>query len=572
VGPEARLSRDAFLPPVRESARELDRFRAELMAEPVTRVLSSSQLEMLAEHGVERTAEVGQTLYKIGDEAYPFIAILDGEAAILDGAGREIVRHGASGFLGEVNLLSGQTVFVTAVVTEAMRYIEVDREVLRRLLFEDGSLSDLLLSAFVERRELLQQQHGIGLEIIGPRDSAETRRLLDFARRQKLPHSWIEPPHGETVDPDGPGRDLDDLPIVRLPGGAELHNPANGELLRALGIGLELARREQVDLLIVGGGPAGLGAAVYGASEGLDTLMIESAALGGQAGTSRRIENYLGFPAGISGTELAGRAIQQARKFGARTATPYRARALEPGPDRHVVKLDGNTEIAASAVLLATGADYRRPPVEDLDSYEGISVFYAAGPLEGELCAGQRVGVVGGGNSAGQAAVWLARGGALVTLLHRRADLRETMSQYLINDLERFGVAVRNDSEISRLIGEEGRLEGVELVDGAALPFSFLFLFLGAEPCTDWLGDTVARDSHGFILTGRDAAADGLLETSVPGVYAAGDVRAGSIKRCATAVAEGATVVSLVHQQLARASVSPHREHEPEAESVPSSQ
>jgi thioredoxin reductase (NADPH) len=527
------------------------------MAEPVTRVLSSSQLAMLAEHGVERTAKVGQTLYQIGDRTYPFIAILDGEAAILDGAGREIVRHGASGFLGEINLLSGQTVFVTAVVTDAMRYIAVDREVLRRLLFEDSSLSDLLLSSFIERRELLQQQHGIGLEIIGAHDSAETRRLLDFARDQKLPHSWIEPPAGEPLDPDGPARDLDDLPVVRLPGGVELRNPANGELLRALGIGRELARREEVDLLIVGGGPAGLGAAVYSASEGLDTLMIESGALGGQAGTSRRIENYLGFPAGISGTELASRAISQARKFGARTATPYRARALEPGADRHVVKLDGDTEIAARAVLLATGADYRRPPVQGLDSYEGLSVFYAAGPLEGELCAGQRVGIVGGGNSAGQAAVWLARGGALVTLLHRRHDLRETMSQYLIHDLECFGVAVRDGSEISELNGAEGRLEGVKLADGAALPFSFLFLFLGAAPCTDWLGDTVARDSNGFILTGRDAAADDLLETSVPGVYAAGDVRAGSIKRCATAVGEGATVVSLVHHHLARAPVSP---------------
>jgi thioredoxin reductase (NADPH) len=521
---------------------------AYLMAAPLSRVLSSSQLATLADRGEERTAEVGETLYEIGDETYPFIAILEGEAAILDGAGHEIVRHGASGFLGEINLLSGQTVFVTAVVTEAMRYIAVDREVLRGLLFEDGSLSDLLLSAFVERRELLQQREGIGLEIIGPRDSADTRRLLDFARRQKLPYSWVEPGKGDSADA---------LPLVRLPGGAELGNPTNGALSRALGIGRELAPREEADLLILGGGPAGLGAAVYGASEGLDTLIIESTVLGGQAGTSRRIENYLGFPAGISGTELSSRAISQARKFGARAATPYRAQALEPGADRHVVKLEDGKEIAARAVLLATGAEYRRLPVEGLGDYEGLTVFYAAGPLEGQLCGGQRVGVVGGGNSAGQAAVWLARGGALVTLLHRRADLRETMSQYLINDLERYGVAVRDQSEISELHGQEGRLEGVTLTDGARLPLAFLFLFLGADPCTDWLGDAVARDANGFILTGRDAGADGLLETSVPGVYAAGDVRAGSIKRCAAAVAEGATVVSFVHQHLARAPVSP---------------
>jgi thioredoxin reductase (NADPH) len=523
------------------------------MAAPSSRVLSSSQLATLADHGEELTARVGETLYEIGDETYPFIAILEGEAAILDGSGHEITRHGASGFLGEMNLLSGQTVFVTAVVTEPMRYIAVDRETLRGLLFDDGPLSDLLLSAFVERRELLQQTGGIGLEIIGARDSSETRRLLDFVRRQKLPHSWTEPPAVDgaigTHDPGG-------LPVVRLPGGRELLNPANGELSRALGIGRELAPREEVDLLIVGGGPAGLGAAVYGASEGLDTLMTESTVLGGQAGTSRRIENYLGFPAGISGTELTSRAISQARKFGARAATPYRAQKLEPGDDRHIVTLDGGNEIAARAVLLATGAEYRRLPVDGLASYEGQSVFYAAGPLEGQLCGGQRVGVVGGGNSAGQAAVWLARGGALVTLLHRRGDLRETMSQYLINDLERFGVAVRDRSEVRELQGEDGGLEGVELADSTQLPLSFLFLFLGAAPCTDWLGDAVARDANGFILTGRDAAADGLLETSIPGVFAAGDVRAGSVKRCATAVAEGATVVSFVHQHLTRVTAS----------------
>ncbi len=474
---------------------------------------------------------------------------------MLDAAGREIVRHGASGFLGEINLLSGQTVFVTAVVTEPRRYIAVDREVLRQLLFEEGSLSDLLLSAFVERRELLQQRQGIGLEIFGPRDSADTRRLLDFARSQRLPHSLI----GADGSRDGAAgamtRGAQDTPLVRLPGGVELRNPSNGELSRALGIGLELAPREEVDLLVVGGGPAGLGAAVYGASEGLDTLIVESTVLGGQAGASRRIENYLGFPAGSSGTELVSRAASQARKFNARIATPYRAQALEPGAERHVVRLEGGNEVAAHAVLLATGADYRRLPVEGLGRFEGISVFYAAGPLEGQLCAGQRVGVVGGGNSASQAAIRLARGGALVTLLHRRADLRETMSQYLIDDLDRYGVAVRDRSEIGNLEGEDGRLASITLLDGTELPFSFLFFFLGAQPCTEWLGDVVARDAHGFILTGSDAAADGLLETSVPGVYAAGDVRAGSIKRCATAVGEGAAVVRFVHERLAAATV-----------------
>ncbi|HTR89466.1 MAG TPA: NAD(P)/FAD-dependent oxidoreductase, partial [Solirubrobacteraceae bacterium] len=425
--------------------------------------------------------------------------------------------------------------FLTAVATAPLRYIAVEREVLRGLLFEDASLSDLLLSAFVERRELLQQRQGVGFEVVGRRESPDTRRLLEFARDQRLPHSWV----------DGPGAQ----PVVRLPGGPELRNPSNGELSRSLGIGQELSAREEVDLLILGAGPAGLGAAVYGASEGLDTLIVECTALGGQAGTSRRIENYLGFPAGISGSELTSRAITQARKFGARVASPYRALALRPGEECHVVELDEGARVAARAVLLATGAEYRRLPVDGLESYEGMSVFYSAGPLEGNLCGGKRVGVVGGGNSAGQAAVWLARGGALVTLLHRRADLGETMSRYLIAELERYGVAVRGDAEIKELHGGEGQLEAVSLADGALEPVSFLFLFLGARPCTDWLGEVVDRDGDGFVRTG--AGAGGMLESSVPGIYAAGDVRAGSIKRCATAVAEGASVVRLVHERLA---------------------
>jgi len=311
-----------------------------------------------------------------------------------------------------------------------------------------------------------------------------------------------------------------------------------------------LEAEEEVDLLVVGAGPAGLGAAVYGASEGLATLVVESNALGGQAGSSRRIENYLGFPAGITGTELTSRAVTQARKFNARTATPYRAESLEQAGDRYRVRLEGQHEILARTVLLATGADYRRLPIDGLAEYEGISVFYAAGPPEAELCGASRVAVVGGGNSAGQAAVWLARGGALVTLLHRRADLRETMSDYLVRELDRYGVVVRDQSEIADLHGERGQLEAVTLKGGARLPVSYLFLFLGAAPCTEWLDGAVARDEGGFVVTGAAAGGASLLETSLPGVFAAGDVRSGSTKRCATAVGEGAMAVQFVHARL----------------------
>jgi thioredoxin reductase (NADPH) len=504
-------------------------------------VLTQNQLETLRRHGEERRAEVGEVLFRVGDRSYPFIAIVEGEAAILDPNDNEVVRHGPSGFLGELNLLSGQTVYLTAVATRPMRYIAVERDVLRSLLLEDAGLSDVVLSAFVRRRELLQQREGIGIEIVGPRSSEATRRTVEWTRRNRVPHVWRDTEGGAS----------DQVPLVVLPGGMRLHRPSSGELSRALGIGLELGAREEVDLAIIGGGPGGLGAAVYGASEGLETLVVEGTALGGQAGASRRIENYLGFPAGVSGTELTSRAIAQARKFGARTATPYRAVALEPDGDRHVVRLEEGQEVVARAVVLATGADYRRLPIDDLADYEGTSVFYAAGPPEARQCGATRVAVVGGGNSAAQAAIWLARGGALVTLLHRRADLRETMSDYLIRDLDRYGVAVRDRSEIVELHGADGQLAAVTLSDGERLELSFLFLFLGASPCTEWLADTVARDDAGFVLTGEEAGSDKLLETSVAGIYAVGDARAGSIKRCATAVGEGAMAVRFVHAHLA---------------------
>lgn len=524
-----------------------------------SQVLSQAQLDLLAEHGEERTAEVGEILFNVGDESYPFMAIIEGEAAIRDESGRELIRHGPSGFVGELNLLTGQTVFLNAVATEPMRYIAVDRIELRALLFENPDLADLLLSAFVSRRELLQGEEGLGIEVIGPRSSERTRGIVEWLRNARIPYRWRDPEHPEHVG-DSEAMALNEslgaaqLPLVRIPGGVELRGPSNGELSRALGIGLELADREEVDLLIIGGGPAGLGAAVYAASEALTTLVLERTVLGGQAGFSRRIENYLGFPAGIGGGELTSRAVTQARKFGARTATPYVAASLEPDGDRHLVRTEDGNEIAARTVVIATGASYRRLACQRLSEFEGISVFYAAGPPEARRCAGSRVGVVGGGNSAAQAAIWLARGGALVTLLHRRADLSETMSDYLIRDLDRYGVQVRDRSEIGELHGSDGELEAVTLRDGERLSFSNMFLFLGADPCTDWLGEDVACDENGFLLTGSDAGSENLLETSLPGVYAVGDVRSGSAKRVATAVGEGAMVVRFVHERLGQPS------------------
>ena len=390
-------------------------------------------------------------LFRVGDRRYPLIAIIEGEAADLDQTVRSQpprpgrLPRGVEPALWADRLLHGHR-------DQPLRYIAVEREELRALLFEDSALSDLLLWTFMARREGLQARDGVGAEIVGPHSSEATRRLVEFARRNRLPFTWLDtdrPEHAEGLAQVA-GLADDEIPLVRLPGGPELRNPSAGEVSRALGIGLDLDQAETVDLLIVGGGPAGLGAAVYGASEGLDTLVVEGIALGGQAGTSRRIENYLGFPAGISGSELTVRAVGQARKFGARMATPYRAVALEPGAELHLVRLESGQEMRARAVVLATGAEYRRLPIPEIESYEGVSIFYAAGPQEARRCSATRVGVVGGGNSAAQAAIWLARGGALVTLFHRRADLSETMSDYLIHDLEHAGVLVRDAARSPR--------------------------------------------------------------------------------------------------------------------------
>jgi len=536
------------------------------MTLPTSPMLSGSQMETLARVGTERTAAVGDVLFRVGDHRYPLIAIIEGEAAVQDASGREIVRHRESGFLGEMNLLSGQTVYLTAVVTRPMRYIEVDRDVLRQIMFEDGPLGDLLMSTFVARREALQQVQGVGFEIIGPRSSEQTRHLVEFARRNRLPHTWRDPEHADDpaaaalIDALGPR----DLPLVRLPGGIEMRNPSGGEVSRALGIGLELAAREDVDLVVIGGGPAGLGAAVYGASEGLNTLVVEGTALGGQAGTSRRIENYLGFPAGVSGGELAERATLQARRFGARLVVPARAVALACEQDHFAVALEGGGVVAGRTVIIASGARYRKPDVPDLERFEGAGVYYAATMVEAQRCAGDPVLIVGGGNSAGQAAMFLSRHSATVRLMIRGASLERSMSRYLIDEIAgRPQIELITHTEVVGLIGEDS-LEAVTARDASGeerrIEARALFVFIGASPNVEWL-DGVATDEHGFLLTGRDVQDDALaaydgelpffLETSVPGLFAVGDVHSGSIKRCASAVGEGSMAVALVHQRLA---------------------
>jgi thioredoxin reductase (NADPH) len=442
-------------------------------------------------------------------------------------------------------------------------------ERLRELVSQDPALGDLVLRAYLIRRSILIEL-GVGLRIIGSRFSPDTKRLLEFAARNLLPHRWID------LERDREAEELlsqlgvkpEDTPVVIWRGEQVLRNPSNPELARSIGLRDPSSVPISCDLVVVGAGPAGLAAAVYGASEGLTTVVLDGVATGGQAGTSSRIENYLGFPSGISGSELAGRAVLQAEKFGASINVPAEATALEQRDGHHVVKLDGGNAIAARTVIIATGARYRRLDVPRLEQFEETSVYYAATQVEARVCHNDPVAVVGGGNSAGQATVFLAQHAARVRLVVREDALNRNMSRYLVDRIERLGnVEVLLNTEVRELLGDD-TLEALVVEDNRTgerrtVDARAMFVFIGVRPYARWLADQLALDDNGFILTGTDAA--GLsragqagqagrgplpLETSRPGVFAVGDVRSGSVKRVASAVGEGAMAVRLVHDHL----------------------
>jgi thioredoxin reductase (NADPH) len=529
--------------------------------------LREDHFAVLRRFGSERDVEAGEVLFRRGDTGYDFHAIVSGRVAIVQDLDcpdeRTIAEHGAGRFVGEYNLLTGQAVYLSAVVREPGRVIAVSPDQLRKVIAQEPELSELILRAFLERRAMLVGQ-GVGLKLVGSRYSPDTRRLLEFCARNRLPHSFVD------LESDAAAETLlrefqvrpEETPIV-ITGGGVLRNPTNSSLAGA--VGLKRARKESAaDLLVVGAGPAGLAAAVYGASEGLRTLAVEGVAVGGQAGTSSRIENYLGFPAGLSGSELAARAAVQAEKFDARIVAPSEAVALREDGGMHVLALADGTEVTGSAVVIATGVRYRRLAVPRLEDFEGLGVYYAATQAEERMCWGDVVAVVGGGNSAGQAAVHLADRTRRVHLIVRRADLSETMSRYLIDQVERHpNIELVSHAEVCELRGSDGDLEGVVLRDRRdesrrELEAKALFIFIGTRPCTAWLEGQLELDEEGFILSGRDLPAtnggrDRLpLETSRPGVFAAGDVRSGSMKRVASAVGEGSMAVRLVHDHLSR--------------------
>jgi thioredoxin reductase (NADPH) len=531
--------------------------------------LDEGQRARLRSLGRVRAVEPGEVLFSAGDEGSDFFVVESGAVVIVEGLGSEdrvIGVHGEHRFLGELSLILGQRLYLSGVVRDPGEVIQVPLEALRRVVAEDKGLSDVILGAFIARRSILIGV-GSGMKLVGSRFSPDSRRLREFLARNRMPHQWIDLESDEEAEAllESLAVEPEETPVVLAGGGEILRNPSNAELGEAIGLGSASRAPALCDVVVVGSGPAGISAALYAASEGLDVLTVEAVASGGQAATSARIENYLGFPAGVSGSELVQKAGVQAAKFGARIVVPAAAVAMTSEAGRHEIRLSNGEVATGRTVVIATGAQYRRLDVPRLEEFEGNGVYYAATQAEAELCIADPVVIVGGGNSAGQAAMFLSQRTMSCRLLIRGDDLGKSMSRYLVDQVERNGsIEVMRNTQVVALGGDRD-LESVTVADSrsgerAELPAKALFVFIGASPHSDWLEGQLATDDAGFLLTGRDLQGEDLaeydgdqplfLETSRPGVFAVGDIHSGSIKRVASAVGEGSMAVRLVHQRL----------------------
>ena len=533
-------------------------------------VLEPLEIERVRRFGKVRSYGAGEALAKVGEKGHGLAVILAGTVEITqhDESGRRelIVTHRAGAFMGELAQLAGRPALVDAYAQTAVDALIIPPEQLRALLIAEAELGERVMRALILRRVGLIERGAGGPVIVGRAENGDVLRLQSFLQRNGHPHQRLNP----ETDPEAKALierfhvDPGQLPIVLCPGGELLRNPSENELARCIGLVGPIDPKRVYDVAIVGAGPAGLAAAVYAGSEGLSVLVLDRRAFGGQAGASARIENYLGFPTGITGMALMARAHNQARKFGVEMAIPDEVIGLDatsdPNKRSFVLKLSNNERVSARSVVIASGARYRQLAVDGLAPFEAASVHYWASPLEGKLCAGQEVALVGAGNSAGQAAVYLASQVSKVWLLVRGRDLASSMSRYLVDRIA--GLPNVEVSTQTTVIGVEGRdamLEAIRLRRGSSgddvrLPIQHLFLFIGAEPNTDWLsGSGVALDRKGFVLTGADAAEiRSPLETSRRGIFAIGDVRSGSVKRVAAAVGEGAQVVATLHAALSQ--------------------
>jgi len=539
--------------------------------ELATPTLDAADIARVADLGVRRQVGEGEYLFREGDVTYDFFVLVGAGVDIVvdvDGDERFIAHHGPGRFLGELNMLSGLRVFVSARVATAGEVIVVPRDRLRQLMATTPRLGDTILAAFVARRGLLLSGAAPAIRVIGSQYSPESLHIREFLTRTRVPHEWLDADHDPHVGAlvEQFGLTPAELPFV-IATGTVLRRATPGDVAAFLGLTVESLPARCFDLVVVGGGPAGLAAVVYGASEGLRTLGVDMTAPGGQAGMSSRIENYLGFPMGLSGEELTQRAIVQAEKFGASLTAPCTAVSLGERAGHLVVRLSDGTEVAGRAVIAATGASYRRLGAARLGDFEGNGVYYAATEMEARLCGPSPVVVVGGGNSAGQAALFLSQVGCAVTLVIRGADLAKDMSRYLTDRIEADPhITLRTRTTVIALDGDE-TLRSVVLEDPggqASQPCAGLFSFIGAEPSSSWLDGCAALDDRAFVLTDLSLGAERLgqewealdrsplpFETSRPGLFAVGDVRSGSMKRVASAVGEGSASVRSVHQYLA---------------------
>jgi thioredoxin reductase (NADPH) len=537
-------------------------------------ILSDAHVRSIAEVGERRLFADGDDVWKIGLPMTSFFVVVRGAVEVfqISGTGEEhrVVMHQPGEFTGDIDLLSSSATVVGARAHGDTETIEVSADRLRRLVVEDSELSDIILAAFLARRqELLAAGRG-SLTIVGSRFSPDTFRIREFLERNSRPFEWIDLENDARVSSllEGLGVGPDETPIVVDSNGVVTHNPTIEHMAECFGLS-RIDEGQIYDVIVVGAGPAGLAAAVYAASEGLDVLIVDAIAPGGQASTSSKIENYLGFPTGISGRELAQRAFVQATKFGAEVAAPREVVGLDVSSRPYTLDTGGGQSARGRTVVIATGAKYRRLPVANAGNYEGRGLYFGATYLEARMCSQQDVVIVGGGNSAGQAAVFLSQHARHVYVAIRSDSLEHSMSKYLIHRIEASpSITLLPHTEITGLFGEE-ELESIELTDNRTqesrqADIRHAFIFIGATPNAEWLPPQIALDDRGFVRTGRDLepgdlSADAwmtarqpfLLETSAPGVFAAGDVRSGSTKRVASAVGEGSIAVSFIHQVLA---------------------
>jgi thioredoxin reductase (NADPH) len=533
---------------------------------------SAVQIDRLRSLGECRHVAAGTVLFEQGDATPNFYVVISGSLEIVqpvDGSEVPITVHTAGHFTGETNMLSGRRSLVRGRMQEEGDLLVMTPEALRKVVQTDSELSEILLRAFILRRVALIADKRGDAVLIGSSHSAATLRIREFLTRNGQPHTYLDVEKDPTVQAllDRFQLHVEDVPVVICRYEVVLKNPTNEEVADCLGLNATIEPAHVHNLIVVGAGPAGLAAAVYGASEGLDVFVVESNAPGGQAGSSSKIENYLGFPTGISGQALAGRAFTQAQKFGAEIAIARSAGELRCQQRPYEVALANGSVVKGRAVIIASGAQYRKIELPELPRFEGVGVYYGATPVEVQLCEGEEVIVVGGGNSAGQAAVYLSNAARHVHVMVRGKGLTDTMSRYLIQRIEAGkNITLRSFTQIAALEGD-GRLERVRFVDSRknetmTLPVRHVFLMTGAFPNTEWLQRCVALDAKGFVKTGPDLAPEELtawplkrspylLETNRPGVFAVGDVRSNSVKRVASAVGEGSISVQLVHRVLA---------------------